>query len=61
MRMATLNNAQLLGLERDLGSIEPGKIADLAVFEKNPLETFQTLSNRGWSSRAGNWSIRPDA
>jgi imidazolonepropionase-like amidohydrolase len=38
IRCATLNGAQYLGLDRDLGSLEPGKLADLVVMEKNPLE-----------------------
>lgn len=41
LRMATLNNAKVLGMEADLGSIEAGKIADLAIFAKNPLDNFE--------------------
>lgn len=41
LRMATINNAELMGIENDLGSIEAGKIADLAIFKKNPLNTFE--------------------
>ena len=37
LRVATLFGAESLGLERDLGSIEPGKLADLIVLDKNPL------------------------
>ena len=37
LRAATLNGAAYLGLDGDLGSIEPGKLADLAILDKNPL------------------------
>lgn len=38
LRVATLFPAQTLGLDADLGSLEPGKLADFVVLEKNPLE-----------------------
>ncbi len=41
LRAATLAGAQYLGLDRDLGSIETGKLADLMVTDKNPLENIQ--------------------
>ena len=34
---ATVEAARLLGLEADLGTIEPGRIADLAVVDGDPL------------------------
>jgi len=43
LRMATLNNARLLRADRDLGTVERGKLADLAVFRENPLETVRNL------------------
>ncbi len=37
LRAATLHGAWYLGLDGDLGSIEPGKLADLFVVDGNPL------------------------
>lgn len=41
IRCATLYGAQYLGLDNDLGSLMPGKLADLIVMEKNPLENIR--------------------
>ncbi len=38
LRMATLMSADAIGLAGDIGSIEPGKIADLQVLASNPLD-----------------------
>ncbi|MFH0946762.1 MAG: amidohydrolase family protein [Planctomycetota bacterium] len=38
---ATLDGAFYLGLDGDLGSIEPGKLADLIVLEANPLHDLR--------------------
>jgi 5-methylthioadenosine/S-adenosylhomocysteine deaminase len=39
VRMLTIEGARVLGLDRLVGSIEPGKRADLVVFDGNRLET----------------------
>jgi 5-methylthioadenosine/S-adenosylhomocysteine deaminase len=39
LRMATLNGAIALGIAEDIGSIEPGKWADLSAIKLNALET----------------------
>lgn len=40
---ATRNGARILGLEDELGTIEPGKAADLQILKNNPLESFDNL------------------
>jgi imidazolonepropionase-like amidohydrolase len=38
-KAATLSNAAVLGLERELGSVQAGRIANLLLLRKNPAET----------------------
>ena len=45
LRCATLSGAKYLGFDADLGSIEEGKLADLVVFEKNPLESIRNTDS----------------
>ncbi len=42
---ATLNGARVSNLERDLGSLEQGKIADLFVVEGDPLNDLEALQD----------------
>ena len=42
---ATCRNAEIAGLGDQLGTVEPGKLADLIVTEGNPLENLQALRN----------------
>jgi hypothetical protein len=44
LRSATAVPAELLGMEKDLGTVEPGKIADLVFVEGNPLEDIKDAS-----------------
>jgi imidazolonepropionase-like amidohydrolase/Tol biopolymer transport system component len=41
IRCATIYGAQYIGLDRDLGSLETGKLADLIVMDKNPLDDIR--------------------
>jgi imidazolonepropionase-like amidohydrolase len=41
LRAATLNGAEYIGASKDIGSLEVGKLADLVVMDKNPLEDIR--------------------
>jgi imidazolonepropionase-like amidohydrolase len=43
LRAATLDAARMLGRERDLGSIEPGKLADIVILEADPLADIRNV------------------
>ncbi|MDL5049232.1 amidohydrolase family protein [Oscillatoria amoena NRMC-F 0135] len=47
IRSATLYGAQALGVEKDLGSVEVGKLADFVIVDQNPLENLQVLFGTG--------------
>jgi imidazolonepropionase-like amidohydrolase len=44
LRAATLNNARQFGLDKDYGTVTPGKVANLLLLKSNPLESV-----RAWS------------
>jgi imidazolonepropionase-like amidohydrolase len=41
LQAATSNPAKFLGMEADLGSVEPGKLADLVLLDANPAEDIR--------------------
>lgn len=47
IQAATLNGAEALNMEDDIGSVIPGKKADLVIVEENPLRNFKVLYGTG--------------
>ena len=47
IRSATLNGAEALGAASELGTVEPGKLADLVIVAENPLENLKVLYGSG--------------
>ena len=41
LRAGTIWGAEYIGMDKDIGSIEAGKLADLVVLDKNPLDNIQ--------------------
>ncbi len=47
LRAATIKGAEALGLEKEIGSVEIGKLADFVITEENPLANLKTLYGTG--------------
>ena len=66
LRMTTIYAAEVMDLDADLGSLEVGKIADLAILKNNPLqqEGMELLDNRvdsTWIDGRAGWCDGWDA
>jgi imidazolonepropionase-like amidohydrolase len=44
LRVATAFGAEAIGMLQDVGSLEPGKLADLVVLDKDPLEDIRNTN-----------------
>ena len=53
LKAGTIEAAKGLGLQNDLGSIEPGKIADLIILNKNPLEDIHNTEEIRYVMKSG--------
>jgi len=53
LRTGTINPARALGLDKDLGSIEPGKLADLVILDANPLENIRNSTSVSMTMAGG--------
>ncbi len=47
IRAATIDGAEVLGMDGEIGSVRPGKLADLVVVDENPLANFKVLYGTG--------------
>lgn len=50
---ATVNSADLLGISETLGSLEPGKLADMIAVKGNPLENIRLLESVAFVMKDG--------
>ena len=52
-RIITINTARYLNMENQIGSIEPGKVADTILLQGNPLENIYPMLNTKVVLRSG--------
>ena len=45
LQVITMHSAEAIGLQQDVGSIEHGKLADLIVLDRNPLENIKNTNS----------------
>jgi len=45
LRCGTINGAEYIGMDKDLGSLESGKLADIIILDKNPLENIRNTES----------------
>ena len=45
LRAATILGAEAIGLDEDLGTLEPGKLADILVLSGNPLDDIRNTNS----------------
>jgi imidazolonepropionase-like amidohydrolase len=53
IRAATFNAADLIGRSKDVGTIEPGKYADIIAVAADPLQDVRSLENVGFVMKGG--------
>ena len=46
LKQATINSAQLMGIDQKVGSVDVGKIADFVVVDGNPEKNIEVLYHK---------------
>ncbi len=59
LRSVTVSGADLLGLADQIGTVEPGKLADLVAMQGNPLSDIKTLESINFVMKEGVVFKRP--
>ncbi|MCK6690496.1 MAG: amidohydrolase family protein [Thermoanaerobaculia bacterium] len=45
LKCATINGARYIGMDKEIGSLAPGKLADLIVLDKSPLANIRNTES----------------
>ncbi len=53
LKCATVNGSHIVGRPDEIGTIEPGKLADLIVFDRSPLDDIHNTSTIHWVMKNG--------
>ena len=53
LKAATINGAELMGRSKDIGSIEPGKYADIVAVDGDPLSDITVMEKVAFVMKGG--------
>lgn len=53
LQIATVHSAKLIGIEKQAGSLEPGKWADIIAVDGNPLQDMEAMLRVRWVMKGG--------
>jgi imidazolonepropionase-like amidohydrolase len=60
IRAATINGAAAAGQDKDMGSIDVGKLANMVVLSRNPIDDVTALRSVAMTVKRGRQFIRAD-
>jgi len=53
LKCATVNGSKIIGRPDEIGTLEPGKLADLIIFDKSPLDDIHNTNTIHWVMKNG--------